>query len=294
MFSYSVDSEYKPLKAVLLSKPHPKIDNVDNPAKVLHLAKIDYAIIKNEFEQLIKLYKKFKIKVFLIDSLKIKSTDEQWVFNFMFTRDHFFMTPRGAIMARMFSDVRRGEIKYVEKTLKAAGICVRKVIQNTGTFEGADALWVNNKLVIVGVGKRTNLEGFRQVREELKKDNIKCICVPAPKNALHLLGALQFVDADIALIRKDSINLEVIDLLKKNKIKTIIVPENIEIKKKQAMNFITIAPRVIIMPTGCPQTKKLYEKFRIKIAAEISIPQLVRGEGGIGCATGILARAYEL
>lgn len=291
MFCYSVDSEYKLLKAALLSKPHPRIENVDNPGKALHLAKIDYAIIENEFEQLIKLYKKFKIKVILIDPFEIKSTDEQSVFNLIFTRDHFFMTPRGAIMARMFSDIRRKEVKYAEKTLKSAGVRIRKVIQDSGTFEGADALWVNSKLVIVGVGKRTNLEGFRQVREEFKKDNIKCICVSAPGNVLHLLGALQFVDAGIVLIREDSVDLEIINLLKRNKIKTIMVPENSEIRKKQAMNFVTIAPRVIIMPAGCPQMKKFYERFQIKIAAEIFVSQLIHGAGGIGCATGILARA---
>jgi len=293
MFCYSVDSEYKPLKAVLLCKPHPKIGNVDNPKEALHLAKINYAIIEKEFKQIIKLYKKLKIKVSFIDPFKIENTDEQYVLNLIFTRDHFFMTPAGAIMARMFSDIRRSEVKYAERTLKATGICVRKVIQDSGTFEGADALWVNNKLVIVGVGNRTNLEGFRQIREELKQDRIKCVYVPAPQGVLHLLGALQFVDADLALIRADLIDPKIINLLKENKIKTIMLSENSETRKKHAMNFVTIAPRTVIMPAGCPQTKKIYEKSRIRIVAETSILQLVRGGGGLACATGILARSRE-
>jgi len=293
MFCYSVDSEYKPLKAVLLCRPHPKIENVDNPEEALHLAKINYTIIKKEFERIIKLYKKLKIKVSFIDPFKIKNTDERYVFNLIFARDHFFMTPAGAIMARMFSDIRRGEVKYAERTLKATGVCVRKVIQDSGTFEGADALWVNNRLVIVGVGNRTNLEGFRQIREELKQDRIRCIYVPAPQGVLHLLGALQFVDADLALVRADLIDPKIISLLKENKIKTIMLSENSETRKKHAMNFVTVAPRTVIMPAGCPQTKKIYEKSRIRIAAETPIPQLVRGGGGLACATGILARSRK-
>lgn len=291
MFCYSVDSEYKPLKAVLLCKPHPKIGNVDNPKEALHLAKINYAIIEKEFEQIIKLYKKLKIKVSFIDPFKIENTDERYVLNLIFTRDHFFMTPAGAIMARMFSDIRRSEVKYAERTLKATGVRVRKVIQDSGTFEGADALWVNNRFVIVGVGNRTNLEGFRQIREELKQDRIKCICVPAPQGVLHLLGALQFVDAGLVLIRADLVDPKIINLLKENKIKIIMLSENSEVTKKHAMNFVTIAPRTVIMPAGCPQTKKIYEKSRIRIAAETLIPQLVRGGGGLACATGILARS---
>jgi len=285
-----VDSEYKPLEAVLLCRPHPKIENVDNPKKALHLAKINYAIIEKEFEQIIKLYKKLKIKVFFIDPFKIESSDEGCVLNLIFTRDHFFMTPAGAIMARMFSDIRRSEVKYAERTLKAAGACVRKVIRDSGTFEGADALWVDSRLVIVGVGNRTNPEGFQQIKEELRENHIKCVCVPAPQGVLHLLGALQFIDSDLALIRADLVDPEIINLLKENKIKMIMLSESSEISKKQAMNFVTVAPRTVIMSAGCPHTKKIYEKSGIRIAAETLIPQLVRGGGGLACATGARTR----
>lgn len=293
MFCYSVDSEYRQLKAVLLCKPHPKIGNVDDPKEALHLAKINYAIIEREFEQIIKLYKKLKIKVFFIDPFKIESADERYVLNLIFTRDHFFMTPAGAIMARMFSDIRRSEVKYAERALEAAGVCIRKVIRDRGTFEGADVLWINNRLVIVSVGNRTNLEGFQQIKEELKQDHIKCICVPAPQGVLHLLGALQFIDADLALIRADLVDPKIINLLEENNVKIIMLSENSEIKKKQAMNFVTVAPRAVIMPAGCPKTRKIYEKSRIKIVAETSISQLVRGGGGLACATGILTRSGE-
>ncbi len=291
MFCYSTDSEYKPLKAILLCEPHPGIGDAANPKEVLHLAKIDYAAIMKEYGHIIKLYKKFKINVFLINPHKIAGSDGLYKFNLIFTRDHFLMTQRGAIIARMFSQIRRSEVKYAEKALKAAGVSIRMVIQGSGTFEGADALWVRDKLVIVGVGNRTNMEGFRQIKKELERDRIKCICVPAPHDVLHLLGALQFIDSGTALVRTDLVALEIIDLLKENKIKIIAVPENAEVGEKQAMNFVTISPRVIVMPAGCPRTKRIYEQSKIRIAAEIPIPQLVSAGGGLACATGILARS---
>jgi N-dimethylarginine dimethylaminohydrolase len=293
MFRYSVDSEYKLLKAVLLCRPHPEMGNVCDPQEVLHLAKIDYLAIEKEFEQIVKIYKNFRIKVYLMDSLRIGNTDQRYVFNLLFTRDHFLMTPRGAIMARMFSDIRRSEITYAQKALNASGVSIRMTVENSGTFEGADALWVNDRLVVVGVGNRTNAQGFRQIKEELKQDGIKCICVPAPHDVIHLLGALQFIDFDTALIRVDLIGQTIIDLLKENKIKMIMIPENIEVRSKQAMNFVMIAPRKIIMSAGCPKTKRIYERSGIKIAAEIPILQLVKAGGGIACATGILSRSQE-
>lgn len=288
-----VDSEYKPLKAVLLCKPHPKIEDVANPREVHHLSKIDYAVIEKEYEQIIRIYKKFKIKIFLINLPKIEGTDNRYCFNIIFTRDHFLMTPRGAIISRMFSDIRQSEIKYVKKALEIAGVPIRMVIRDKGTFEGADALWINDRLVIVGVGNRTNAEGFRQIKEELKQDSINCIRVPASRGSLHLLGALQLIDSDTALARTNLIGPRVIDILKENKIKIIKIPENTEVRERQAMNFVIIASKVIIMPMGCPQTKKIYEQAGIKIAAEISISQFISAGGGLACVTGILARSWE-
>jgi len=294
VLGYYVNSEYKPLKAVLLCRPPSGIGNIDSPRDVLHLARIDYAAIEREFEKMVAVYKKFKIKVFFIDSRKIKDTDERYVFNLMFTRDLFFMTLHGAILSRMFSEVRQDEVRYAEKALQKDSIRIRKSIQNNGTFEGADALWVNDRLVVVGVGKRTNAEGFRQIKEELKRDGVKCVCVPAPRDTLHLLGALQFVDSALCLVRVNLVDPEIINFLKRNRIKIIKIPENGEVRKKQAMNFLTVTPREIIMPADCPQTKRIYERAGIKVAAEIKVTQLVNGGGGLACATGVLARAMEL
>lgn len=288
--SYAVNSEYKPLKAVLLYKPGPEIEKVDDLQDVLYTRRIDYKIIEKEYEQIIKLYKKLKVKVYLIDSHKFDGRDQRHLFNMMYTRDLLFMTPEGAIISKMAQVVRHDEVKYVEKTSRDIGIPIRKTIEGNGTFEGADALWVNSRLVVVGVGNRTNIEGFFQIRNELRIQEIDCVSVPIPRDTQHLLGVLQLVDSDFALVRVDLVDLEIIDFLKRNKINIINIPENEEVRDKQAMNIVTVAPREIIMPAGCPRIKKIYESYRIKIAAEIQISQLINGGGGLACATTAIAR----
>ena len=56
------------------------------------------------------------------------------------------------------------------------------------------------------------------------------------------------------------------------------------------MNTVTLGPRTIVMPTNCPDLKRLYETNGMTVAAEIDINQLLNGAGGLACATGILAR----
>lgn len=288
--THLVDSEYKPLKAVLLYKPTPEIGKVVNPEDVLYLRKIDYGIMEREYEQIIKLYRKLEIKVYFIHSNKVDDRDKRHLFNMMFTRDLFFMTSEGAIMSKMKPNVREDEVWCARKAIKNMGAPTMKTIKGKGTFEGADALWVNSKLVIIGVGNRTNKEGFLQIRDRLKLKGISCVAVPAPRETLHLLGAIQFVDAKLALVRRDLISLEIIEFLKVNGINIINIPENGEVREKQAMNIVAIAAKEIIMPADCPKTRKIYRRHGFKIAGEAKISQLINGGGGLACATAILDR----
>ncbi|MDD5560816.1 MAG: arginine deiminase family protein [Candidatus Omnitrophica bacterium] len=287
---YYVNSEYRPLKSVLLCVPCREIEDIDEYESVLYSRRINYDILKEEFDSLVKVYKKLKIKVNFINTQRIASADPRYKFNLMFVRDLFLMTTRGAILSRMFSEVRRDEVKYAQRALKNKKISVIELNQGPATFEGADALWVNKGLVLVGVGRRTNLKGFLGVKEKLDRQGVQCVRVSAPKNALHLLGALQFVDLHLALVRVELVNTKIINFLKKNSIKIVPIPENEEVKQKHAMNFVTVSPKRIIMSSDCPQTKKIYEKSGIKIIAEIQATQLNNGGGGIACATGILYR----
>lgn len=288
---YYCNSEYRPLKSVLLSLPGAEIGNIDEPGSVLYSKRIVYEILKKEHNDLVNVYKKLNIKVNFINTKRIAGTDLRYKFNVMFARDTFFMTPRGAILLRMSSEVRRDEVRYAQRALININIPILKSIQGNATFEGADALWVNEQLVFVGVGRRTNKEGFSEVRRELSRQGIQCVRVPAPAGVLHLLGALQFVDSRFALVREELVAGEIIDLLKMNRIMIIALPEDKEVRSNYAMNFVTVAPKRIIMPAGCPHTKKIYEKSGIKIIAEVPATQLGNGGGGIACATGVLSRS---
>lgn len=288
---YSVNSEYKSLKAVLLHRPHLEIEEPEHPQDVLHIKKIDYKIIEKEYNQIINLYKRLKVKTYLIDSDRIADRDKRCLFNMMYTRDLLFMTPEGAIMSKMKFALRQDEVKYAERALRSRGVHIIKTIEGAATFEGADALWMNPRLVMVGVGNRTNIQGFFQIQDALKLQGIDCLSVSAPQDAPHLLGVLQLVNSDLALVRVDLADSKIIDFLKRNKINIVNIPENDEVRKRQAMNIVTVAPREVIMPDDCPRMKRIYQSHGIKIAAEVKINQLINGGGGLACATAIIARA---
>jgi N-dimethylarginine dimethylaminohydrolase len=165
------------------------------------------------------------------------------------------------------------------------------MISGAGHFEGADALWLNGKTVLCGLGHRTNKEGFAQLSQLLAFQGVAAVGVPLPDGVQHLLGLLQLVDKDLALLRAEIAPASLKAILRKNKISVIPVPEGGETSRRQGMNIVTVAPRRLIMPAGCPGLRKLYEAAGLTVAAEVAIPQLINGAGGLACATGILARA---
>ncbi len=56
------------------------------------------------------------------------------------------------------------------------------------------------------------------------------------------------------------------------------------------MNFVTISPRRIIMAASTDDVKRVLLSSGIEVAAEIEISELLKGAGGLGCATGIINR----
>jgi N-dimethylarginine dimethylaminohydrolase len=281
-------TEYSKLVSVLLYRPNPSMKS-EKPSNVDHINKIDYKLMLKEYYKIKKAYKKNKVKVISLNHKKVDKISSQ---NIIFMHDLFFMTPNGAIISNMCNEIRKKEPEYINMLFKKLKIPILKKIKTPAKFEASDALWLKKDIVVIGVGNRTNEKGFQEVKKVLKKQKIKCLKVKLIKRVTpqHLLGYLQFVDEDWALVRTGIITEDIINLLSSYHINIIDVPENIEVREKQAMNIVTISPRKILMASNCPITKKLYKKNKIKVLAELKISQLINGAGGLACSTGIIRR----
>lgn len=289
LMNFGLDSEYGELTAVLLYKPGAAIAAHPDPASIQQLAPINHEELTAQLGRLIDSYSALGIRVKLIDPPADLSASSNY--NMMFCRDLFFMTPKGAILASMANESRRDEVRHTARTFAAAGIPVLHTVAGDGRFEGADALWINKGLVAVGVGNRTNRQAFEQLKAVLARQGVDSLHLPSTQSVTqHLLGSLQIVARDLALVRAEIISPETITTLEKHAFRVVRIPENLEVSSRQAMNIVTVAPGRIIMTADCPQTKRLYLDAGIEVVAELPIAQLINGAGGLACATGTLAR----
>lgn len=287
---FRCDSEHRRLKAVLLYRPGPELASIRNPNSAQHLEVIDVPRLRHEISGLASAYRRLGIAVEWIPSRPFpgKTAPERW--NLTYVRDLFFATREGAVVSRMASLARAGEEKFASRALALLGVPLNRSVSGLGAFEGADALWLDSKTVLCGVGRRTNAEGLRQLREALIPQGVEVLAANLPRGTQHLLGLLQIVDRRLALLRSSVAPGSLARMLARRGFRLIRVPESEETSVKGGMNVVAVAPRRLVMPRGCPALKRLYVASGLEVAAEVSAGELLKGGGGLACATGILWR----
>lgn len=278
-----VDSEWASLSAVLMHRPGPEIELVTDADDALMLDVPDGAVATRQHDGLVEAYRDAGVEVYYVKPNHIPPP------NMMFVADLFFMTPEGAILARPASVVRAGEERFVAQRLAELGIPILRCVRGNGVFEGADASWINPNTVIIGTGLRTNSEGAAQVTSLLEEMDVEVVKVDLPHGAMHLMGVLRFADRDLAISWRTRLSEKAVKALQSHGFTVTFIPEEAEAIHGMALNFVTLAPRKILMPNGNPTTQSFYEDIGIQCRTA-EMKEIHKAAGGIGCLTGILKR----
>ncbi len=210
--------------------------------------------------------------------------------NALFMRDQVFMTPEGAIVTRLAMEERRGEERYAAKTLSDIGVPIVRTISGDGIFEGANAMWVDRKTVILSSGGRANKSGLEQVRFELKRMGVEeIIHMQIPYGHAHIDGLLNLASNDTAMIYAPQVPYDVVSALKRKGFKILECPSVEEVKKSFAINFVALKPGVIIQPENNPKSRELLEKNGIEVIS-VDFSEITKGWGAVHCCTAFLKR----
>jgi N-dimethylarginine dimethylaminohydrolase len=185
----------------------------------------------------------------------------------MFMADLFFMTPEGAILARPASAVRAGEERVAARRLAALGVPIVRSVGGRGTFEGADAMWLDAQTVLIGRGLRTNDEGAAQVATALHAMGVETAQVDLPYGTMHLMGMLRIVDRDLAIAWPTRLAVRAVEALRVRGYRVEFLPDVREARDSHAFNIVTLGPRTILMPGGNPPTQRFYEELGVRCVA---------------------------
>jgi N-dimethylarginine dimethylaminohydrolase len=247
------------------------------------LAPLDLALAQAQHDAMAQAYKRAGATVHYVDPSEMPLPNQ------MSIADLMFMTPEGVILARPASTVRAGEERWVARRLADLGAPVLRSLRGHATFEGADAAWLDPQTAIIGRGLRTNAEGAIQVGGVLREMGVEVIQVDLPYGTMHLMGMLRIVDRNLALAWPKRFVHAGVDALRDRGYQVAFLADETEPSHRSAFNFVTLGPREILMPAGCPTTQAFYEELGITCHT-VEVQELRKAAGAIGCLTGIVER----
>ena len=279
-----VHSECGTLRAVLMHRPGPEIDDVADAGTALWYELLDPARARAQHDALTDLYRGHGVAVHELGDVALDKP------NSYFCRDVFAMTPFGAVLARPASASRAGEERQAAAALARVGVPILHSVFGTGTFEGADVVVVSDDLVFVAEGMRTNREGARQVAQAFRDAGVEQVeIVQLPYGCGHIDGMLGIIDRDLAIIYPTQLPWRVYELLRAHGFRFVDVPDPGEARHGMAINMVPLAPGVVVMPSGNPITRAALEAAGVT-CVEAEVDELMKGAGSVHCMTGVIHR----
>ncbi len=281
---FGVTAEYHQLRAVLMHRPGPEIESIDDFRSALWLGIPNPDIARAQHDALADLYRSHGVVVHELGDVPATLP------NAYFCRDTFVIAPTGAIVSRMASGVRAGEERWAAAALARIGVPITHTIYGDGTFEGADVVVVSEDLVFVGHGMRSNRSGAEQVAQVYRESGVPHVeIVQIPYGCGHIDGTINVIDNDLALVFPTQLSWVVYETLRHHGFSFVDLPDMAESQGGMAINMVPLAPRVVIMPAGNPITKRALESHGVDVM-EADVSELTRGGGSVHCMTGVIKR----
>jgi N-dimethylarginine dimethylaminohydrolase len=286
MSKFGAQNMVSQLKKVLMKRPQNFMSKVDLQ-KWNYTSPLDQDILYENYNEFYKIIKNSGAEI--VD-LKLTNENEE-LCDSIFTHDPSLVLNDGAIILNMGKNLRKKETEehtnfYNEEKIPIIG----KVI-NTGTVEGGDCLWINNKTLIIGESYRTNKDGINQLNNILNFHNVKLIPIKLPQynsgdSCFHLMSLISMLDHNLAIGCLSLLPENVINILKNQNIELIEIPEDEYFNSKTlSVNILALSPRNLVAMKGYPKTIELLIKSGCKINLFSGNELCIKAEGGATCLT---------
>ena len=283
---YGLNSNVSTLKTVLLKDPKAAFKSqktIDLQWQNLNfIEKPDYKKSIIQYGKFVDILNDNHVEVLFIPE------DEKTSLDSIYTHDPMFMTPNGAVIGNMGKKQRKPETIMMKSYLDEMGIPIFGEIDNGGTLESGDAIWINDKTVAVGLTYRTNNEGINQLRKILSTISVELICVDLPHwngpvDVLHLMSLISPLKEDLFLIYEKLLPVGFLEFLNKIAIKTISIAD--EDYDTLGCNVLPLSTTKCLITNGNDRTTKIIENNGIEVIEFQASEICYKGSGGPTCLT---------
>lgn len=279
-----VTKESSNLRHVLLRRPGKEIENKTSASDLLWTDILDPVKAREQHDNLANIYREHGVIVDYIEG------EYERFPNLMFVRDLFTMTPQGAILSRMASDIRKGEEQLVAKKLIDLKIPIIATPFNDMLLEGPDIVIINEDLVFLGMGIRTNLRALDYIEIILKEMGFtEIVKIQTTYGCGHLDGVFNILTPKTAVLVPKRASYLLYSYLKRHGFDIIELSNTHEVDKYMAINFVSIDQETILINKGSTDCLKIYQNHNVR-CIEVDVSELMKGGGAVHCLTGVIHR----
>ena len=288
---HTYQSEYGVLKSVLLKHVKDAFrsqDYIDRHWQDLnYLSRPDFSRAMEEYEQFVQVFIDHNIEVDFLPFEESTGIDSIYV------RDASIITNKGAIICNMGKAQRITEPKEEMSYYLRSGIAIAGSYLNPATIEGGDVAWINDKLMAVAEGYRTNAEGIALLKDLTAETCNEVLVMDSPhykgpSDVFHLMSVLSPVDHNLAVVYSPLMTVPFRNRLIDLGISFVEVPDN-EFESL-GCNVLALAPRLCLMVEGNPVTKQRLEESGVEVIEFKGDEICLKGSGGPTCLTRPLLR----
>jgi len=188
----------------------------------------------------------------------------------MFVEDPAIVLDELAVILPLGTDTRRREAPSLAQTL--GKYRQLEYVSLPGTLEGGDVLRIDRK-IFVGLTKRSNAEGIRQLAAILAPHNYEVIAVPVT-GCLHLKSAVTYLGGSTLLANRawfDTAPLASFEWI------------DVDPAEPHAANALPLGG-TIIFPASFPHTRAGIEAHGFRVTP-LDISELQKAESGLTCSS---------
>ena len=284
MSEFGSQNMVAPLRRVLMKRPGAAMANAD--PDVWHYAgPLSLDQLRSDHDRFVEIIKAAGAEIVFLGDEADASADA------VFTHDPSLVTDEGAIILRMGKKVRRPEPECHRACFEQLGIPILGAIEEPGTVEAGDCVWLNQQTLAVGVGFRTNESGVGQLIKLLEPLSVTVLLFDlpvgnGPDSCLHLMSVISMLDEDLALVHWPLMPVRLRRLLEDQKIEPISAPaDEYDVSGSISVNALALGPRQIAMVEGSPKTIDLLRQSGCDVATFPGSELCLKAEGGPTCLT---------
>ncbi|MEK6248679.1 MAG: arginine deiminase family protein [Planctomycetales bacterium] len=295
MSSFGAQDMVSPLRRVLMKRPGQAMSKAD--PKLWHYdGNLDLDRLQADHDALVKQIHDAGAEVLFLEEDDQSPRAASPLADLAFTHDPSLVTAEGAILLRMGKRLRRGEEQFHKQFYERNQIPICATIEDPGTVEAGDCLWLDTETLIVGISFRTNQAGADQLERILSDQGVTVHAFDLPTHqgvdvCLHLTSLISMLDHDLALVHEPLLPVRLRQLLQQLAIKCLVAPaDEFTASNTLSVNVLALAPRHCIMVEGYPKTLQLLQDAGCQTTTFCGNELCGKAEGGPTCLTRPLLR----